>query len=111
MLRRTVQYVEHMISRDARVRLCKGAYQEPDTVAFPDKRDVDANYVRCMERLMLKGHYPGIATHDVRIIDHALAFARDKGIQPHRFELQMLYCVRRDLQVRPRREGYDARVC
>jgi len=109
-LRRTEQDVEQMIALDARVRLCKGAYQEPDTVAFPDKRDVDANYVRCMERLMLKGHYPGIATHDVRIIDHALAFARDKGIQPHRFEFQMLYGVRRDLQVRLRRKGYNVRV-
>src|SRR5438477_31634 len=85
----------------------RDTYLEPDTVAFPDKRDVDANYVRCMERLMLKGHYPGIATHDVRIIDHALAFARDKGIQPHRFEFQMLYGVRRDLQVRLRRKGYN----
>jgi proline dehydrogenase len=109
-LRRTAQDVEQMIALDARVRLCKGAYQEPDAVAFPDKRDVDANYVRCMERLMLKGHHPGIATHDVRIIDHALAFARDKGIQPDRFEFQMLYGVRRDLQVRLRRKGYNVRV-
>src|SRR5881296_756018 len=109
-LRRTEQDVEQMIALDARVRLCKGAYQEPDTVAFPDKRDVDANYVRCMERLMLKGHYPGIATHDPRIIDHALAFARDKGIQPHRFEFQMLYGVRRDLQLSLRRQAYNVRV-
>ena len=109
-LRRTEQDVEQMIALDARVRLCKGAYQEPDTVAFPDKRDVNANYVRCMQRLMLKGHYPGIATHDARIIDHALAFARDKGIQPDRFEFQMLYGVRRDLQVRLRRKGYNVRV-
>ena len=65
-LRRTDQDVEQMIALGARVRLCKGAYQEPDTVAYPDKRDVDANYVRCMERLLLKGHYPGIATHDPR---------------------------------------------
>src|SRR2546426_8018343 len=83
-LRRTEQDVEQMIALGARVRLCKGAYQEPDTVAFADKRDVDATYVRCMERLMLEGNYPGIATHDARIIEHARAFARDKGIQPPR---------------------------
>lgn len=109
-LRRTEQDVEQMIALGARVRLCKGAYQEPETVAFPDKRDVDANYVRCMERLMLKGNYPGIATHDARIIERAQAFARDKGIQPARFEFQMLYGVRRDLQLRLRRQGYNVRV-
>ena len=109
-LRRTEQDVDQMIALRARVRLCKGAYQEPPTVAFPDKRDVDATYVRCMERLMLRGHYPGIATHDARIIDHAKAFARDKGIQPARYEFQMLYGVRRDLQLALRREGYNVRV-
>jgi len=109
-LRRTEQDVEQIIALGARVRLCKGAYQEPETVAFPDKRDVDATYVRCMERLMLKGNYPGIATHDARIIEHAKAFARDKGIQPSRFEFQMLYGVRRDLQHGLRRQGYNVRV-
>ena len=109
-LHRTEQDVDQMIALGARVRLCKGAYQEPATVAFPDKRDVDATYVRCMERLMLRGHYPGIATHDVRIIDHAKVFARDKGIQPARYEFQMLYGVRRDLQLALRREGYNVRV-
>src|SRR5438445_384689 len=99
-----------MIALGARVRLCKGAYQEPDAVAFPDKRDVDATYVRCMERLLLKGNYPGIATHDARIIEHTKAFARDKGIQPARFEFQMLYGVRRDLQLGLRRQGYNVRV-
>jgi proline dehydrogenase len=109
-LRRTEQDVDQMIALEARVRLCKGAYQEPATVAFPDKRDVDATYVRCMERLMLRGNYPGIATHDARIIDHAKTFARDKGILPARFEFQMLYGVRRDLQLRLRRAGYNVRV-
>ncbi len=109
-LRRTEQDVEQMIALGARVRLCKGAYQEPDRVAFPDKRDVDATYVRCMERLLLKGNYPGIATHDARIIEHTKAFARDKGIQPARFEFQMLYGVRRDLQLGLRRQGYNVRV-
>jgi len=109
-LRRTEQDVDQMIALGARVRLCKGAYQEPATIAFPDKRDVDLTYVRCMERLMLKGHYPAIATHDARIIAHAKTFARDKGIQPVRFEFQMLYGVRRDLQLALRREGYNVRV-
>jgi proline dehydrogenase len=109
-LRRTDQDVEQMVALGARVRLCKGAYQESAAVAFPDKRDVDATYVRCMERLLLKGNYPGIATHDARIIEHAKAFARDKGIQPTRFEFQMLYGVRRDLQLGLRRAGYNVRV-
>ncbi|HET7378844.1 MAG TPA: proline dehydrogenase family protein, partial [Gaiellales bacterium] len=102
--------VEQMIALGARVRLCKGAYQESPTVAFPDKRDVDATYVRCMERLLLHGKYPGIATHDARIIAHAKTFARDKGIPPARFEFQMLYGVRRDLQQGLRRQGYNVRV-
>ncbi|HEX9283051.1 MAG TPA: proline dehydrogenase family protein [Gemmatimonadales bacterium] len=109
-LRRTEQDVEQMIALGARVRLCKGAYQEPATVAFPDKRDVDANYVRCMEGLLLKGDYPGIATHDVRILERAKAFARDRGIPHARFEFQMLYGVRRDLQLALKRQGYNVRV-
>lgn len=109
-LRRTDQDVDQMIALGARVRLCKGAYQEPATVAFPNKRDVDVAYVRCMERLMLGGHYPAVATHDARIIEHAKAFARDKGIRPERFEFQMLYGVRRDLQLKLRRDGYNVRV-
>ncbi|HYK82631.1 MAG TPA: proline dehydrogenase family protein [Gemmatimonadales bacterium] len=109
-LRRTEPDVEQMIALGARVRLCKGAYMEPAAVAFPDKRDVDANYVRCLERLLLKGAYPAIATHDARIIARATAFARDKGVAPSRFEFQMLYGVRRDLQVALRRQGYNVRV-
>ncbi len=109
-LRRTAADVSTMIGLGARVRLCKGAYQEPEDVAFPDKRDVDANFIDCMEQLMERGHYPGIATHDIRIIDHAKAFARQRHIPSARFEFQMLYGVRRDLQSRLRREGYNVRV-
>jgi proline dehydrogenase len=109
-LRRTGADVDAMIALGARVRLCKGAYKEPEDVAFPDKRDVDANYVACMERLLERGNYPGIATHDVDIIDHAKAFAKKKQIPPERFEFQMLYGVRRDLQHKLRREGYNMRV-
>jgi len=109
-LRRTAADVDAMIGLGARVRLCKGAYKEPEDVAFPDKRDVDANYVACMERLLERGNYPGIATHDVKIIDHAKAFAKKQSIPAGRFEFQMLYGVRRDLQYRLRREGYNMRV-
>ena len=109
-LRRTERDVADMIARGARVRLCKGAYKEPPEVAFPAKRDVDASYVRCMEQLLERGTYPGIATHDVRIIAHAKAFARRRGIAPARFEFQMLYGVRRDLQHALRREGWNVRV-
>ena len=109
-LRRTERDVADMIARGARVRLCKGAYKEPPEVAFPAKRDVDASYVGCMEQLLERGTYPGIATHDVRIIAHAKAFARRRGIAPARFEFQMLYGVRRDLQHALRREGWNVRV-
>jgi proline dehydrogenase len=109
-LRRTAADVSTMIGLGARVRLCKGAYKEPEDVAFPDKRDVDANFIDCMEQLMERGHYPGIATHDIKIIDHAKAFAKQRHIPSERFEFQMLYGVRRDLQYRLRREGYNMRV-
>jgi proline dehydrogenase len=109
-LRRTAADVEAMIALRARVRLCKGAYQEPEDVAFPKKSDVDANYIACMEQLLERGNYPGIATHDVKIIEHAKAFAKEKRISAERFEFQMLYGVRRDLQSRLRREGYNMRV-
>jgi proline dehydrogenase len=93
-----------------RVRICKGAYQEPPTVAFPDKRDVDESYVRCMQALMSDGNYPGIATHDERMIAAAKRFAAEKGIGVHRYEFQMLYGVRRDLQDQLVREEYRMRV-
>ncbi|HEV8398989.1 MAG TPA: proline dehydrogenase family protein [Gemmatimonadales bacterium] len=109
-LRRTAQDVEEMIKLRTRVRLCKGAYKEPESVAFPAKRDVDDNYVACMERLLEHGHSPGIATHDERIIARAKAFTKGKGIAPERYEFQMLYGVRRDLQQALRREGYNVRV-
>jgi proline dehydrogenase len=109
-LYRTFADVERAILIKARVRLCKGAYKEPETVAFPDKKDVDATYVRCMHELMLKGNYPGIATHDEAIINEAKRFAKANDIPPDRYEFQMLYGVRRDLQDQLVREGYRMRV-
>jgi proline dehydrogenase len=109
-LRRTETDVDAMIDLGARVRLCKGAYKEPEDVAFPDKKDVDANFVECMERLLERGNYPGIATHDEDIINHATAFTKKNKIPNERFEFQMLYGVRRDLQNKLHREGYNMRV-
>ncbi|HXM39515.1 MAG TPA: proline dehydrogenase family protein [Gemmatimonadales bacterium] len=109
-LRRTAADVDAMIALGARVRLCKGAYKEPEDVAFPDKRDVDANFITCMERLLEHGNYPGIATHDEKIIAHAKQFTKRKAIPAARYEFQMLYGVRRDLQHELRREGHNVRV-
>jgi proline dehydrogenase len=109
-LRRSAADVDTLIERDIRVRLCKGAYLEPPDVAFPDKADVDRSYVALMERLMERGNYPGIATHDEQIIIHARRFAAEKKIDPARFEFQMLYGVRRDLQDRLRADGFNVRV-
>ena len=109
-LRRTAADVERAIALNCRVRLCKGAYLEPADVAFPSKADVDRNYVACMKALMDRGRYPGIATHDPAIIARATAFATDKGIERTRFEFQMLYGVRRDLQEQLAHDGYRLRV-
>jgi proline dehydrogenase len=110
MLRRSAADVSELVGLRARVRLCKGAYLEPPTVAFPDKADVDRSYVTLMEWLLSEGNYPGIATHDEAIIRHAEHFAQHQGIAPDRFEFQMLYGVRRDLQERLRRDGRRMRV-
>jgi proline dehydrogenase len=109
-LRRSERDIEDLIALRARVRLCKGAYLEPPDVAFPEKKDVDKNYLLLLERLLLKGNYPGIATHDEAIIRHARQFAQTQGIEPERYEFQMLYGIRRDLQVRLRQTGYNMRV-
>jgi len=109
-LRRTYADVEMANRLHARVRICKGAYQEPASVAFPDKRDVDEQYIRSMHSLMSDGNYPGIATHDERIIADAKRFAAERKIASDRYEFQMLYGVRRDLQEQLVREGYRMRV-
>ncbi|MEX2151752.1 MAG: proline dehydrogenase family protein [Gemmatimonadaceae bacterium] len=107
---RTWADTERAIETQCRVRLCKGAYREPPAVAFPDKRDVDANYVKCMHALVERGNYPGLASHDPRIITEAKRFASKRGVTADRFEFQMLYGVRRDLQERLVREGWRMRV-
>jgi proline dehydrogenase len=109
-LRRSERDIADLVAMRARVRLCKGAYLEPPDIAFPEKADVDRNYVKLMERLLTEGNYPGLATHDERIIAHARAFVGEHRIAEDRFEFQMLYGVRRDLQQQLRAAGHRMRV-
>jgi proline dehydrogenase len=109
-LRRTADDVERLIGAGARIRLCKGAYDEPAAVAFPAKVDVDRSYAELMERLLQRGNYPAVATHDPTLIGRARQFAAARGIAPDRFEFQMLYGVRRDLQEELRHAGFRVRV-
>lgn len=109
-LRRTQSDVDDMLKIPARMRICKGAYNEPPEVAFPDKKDVDDNYVKVMEKLLSSGIYHGIATHDPNMIDATIKFAQEKGIDKSKFEFQMLYGIRRDLQEKLAKDGYNMRV-
>jgi proline dehydrogenase len=102
--------VEQLVAKGIRVRLCKGAYKEPPEVAFPKKSDVDANYIRLAKMLLESPVYHGLATHDEAMIAAAKAFASERGIDKSRFEFQMLFGVRRDLQRRLVSEGYNVRV-
>ncbi|MGI8960963.1 MAG: proline dehydrogenase family protein [Bryobacteraceae bacterium] len=92
------------------VRLCKGAYREPPNVAFPHKGDVDQNYVKLMTLLLDEGTYPAIASHDENIIKEALRHVREQKISPDRFEFQMLYGIRRDLQRQLVAQGFRLRL-
>jgi len=109
-LYRTEQDVRDLLEVGCRIRLCKGAYNEPPKIAFPKKSDVDANYVKLMKILLPSGIYHGIATHDPAMIDATKDFAREKKIGPDRFEFQMLYGIRTDLQKQLVREGYRLRI-
>jgi proline dehydrogenase len=109
-LRRTYADAQELIKLPARIRICKGAYNEPPEVAFPQKKDVDDNYVRVMQLLLASGTYHGIATHDPKMIDATVNFAGREGIGKDRFEFQMLYGVRRDLQRQLAHDGYNMRV-
>jgi proline dehydrogenase len=93
-----------------RIRLIKGAYKEPKDVAYQSKADVDACFVRMMEGLLTEGTYPAIATHDERMIDRTKAFAKQRTIDSSRYEFQLLYGIRRDLQASLLAEGYNVRV-
>ncbi len=109
-LHRTRADVEELIRRGIRIRLCKGAYKEPAGIAFPDKADVDKSYVQLGKLLLDSPIYHGLATHDEKMVDAAKAYAKERGIPPSRFEFQMLYGIRRDLQQRLVKEGYNVRV-
>jgi proline dehydrogenase len=109
-LYRTEQDVQDLLAVGCRLRLCKGAYQEPPEVAFLKKADVDANYVKLMRILLASGIYHGIATHDPAMIRATLDFVREKDVKRDRFEFQMLYGIRTDLQQKLVRDGYRVRV-
>jgi proline dehydrogenase len=102
--------IEELCRRAIRVRLCKGAYLEPASVAFPRKSDVDRNFVELMKLLLDRGAHPAIATHDESIIRQTEAYAAERGIPRAAFEFQMLYGIRRDLQRRLAAEGYRLRL-
>ncbi len=102
--------IQRMCQESIPVRLCKGAYRESSDVAFPRKKDVDANYVRLMLELFDHGAYPAIATHDEKILDRAMSYIRERKIAADRFEFQMLYGVRRDLQRRLVAAGFRLRL-
>ena len=107
---RSAADVERLNGRRARVRLCKGAYQEPPSVAFPAKRDVDRSYAQLMEQLLEHGNYPALATHDEALIERARRFVLARALAPASFEFQMLYGVRRDLQDELVKAGFNVRV-
>ncbi len=109
-LKRSESDVEKLLSEGIRIRLCKGAYKEPASIAFENKEDVDANYVKLMKVLMTSGIYHGLATHDEKIIREAQAFAERERIARESFEFQMLYGIRRDLQQSLVRDGWRMRV-
>jgi proline dehydrogenase len=109
-LYRTMDDVRDLLKIPARIRLCKGAYNEPPDVAYPDKKDVDKNYVRVMQLLLSSGVYHGIATHDPKMIEATTDFVQREGLGKEAFEFQMLYGIRRDLQDQLAREGYRMRV-
>jgi proline dehydrogenase len=109
-LRRSAADVERLSAAKAKVRLCKGAYVEPPTVAFPSRPEIDESFVHITERLLQSGHYHGVATHDPKIIERVRRYAKEQGIGPERFEFQMLYGIRRDLQQALRAEGYNVRI-
>ncbi len=107
---RTEKDVERINRMGARVRLVKGAYKEPKNVAYQHKAEVDAAFVRSMKVLLERGTYPAIATHDQSMIAATKAFATERGIDSDRFEFQMLYGIRRDLQANLVRQGYRVRI-
>jgi proline dehydrogenase len=109
-MRRAEADIEKLLSERIRIRLCKGAYKEPEDIAFQKKSEVDASYVKLMKILMKSSVYHGLATHDEAIIREAKAFAMRENIPRNAFEFQMLYGIRRDLQQALVKDGWGVRV-
>jgi len=109
-LYRSEKDIADLLAYGCRIRLCKGAYKESEEVAFPNKADVDANFVRLMQTLLSSGFYHGIATHDPRMIAATIRHAASQQISKDDFEFQMLYGVRTDLQRRLVKDGYRVRI-
>lgn len=107
---RTFADAEDLLKIPARLRICKGAYSEPPDVAYAAKQDTDDNYIRVMKLLLSSGVYHGIATHDPKMIAATVEHAQKEGIGKDKFEFQMLYGIRRDLQTQLARDGYNLRV-
>jgi proline dehydrogenase len=108
-LYRTAEDAQVLCSEGIRIRLCKGAYKEPASIAFPSKQDVDANYMKVAKQMLKSGVFHGLATHDEKIIDQIKAWAMQEGVPKTAFEFQMLHGVRRDLQESLAREGWGVR--
>jgi proline dehydrogenase len=109
-MRRSADDVARLLQDGIRIRLCKGAYSEPADIAYQEKSDVDANYIKLMKALLKSGTYHGLATHDEKIIRQAQSFATAEHIPRDAFEFQMLYGIRRDLQQSLIHEGWRMRV-
>ena len=109
-LYRSEKDIEDLVAERIRIRLCKGAYKEPASIAFQKKADVDANYLKLTKMLLKSGVYHGIATHDERIIQQTIAFAKSEKIPADAFEFQMLHGIRRDLQEQLVKDGWGMRV-
>jgi proline dehydrogenase len=109
-LYRSEDDLRRLLALGARVRLVKGAYREPKSVAYQKKADVDAAYARMLKVLIADGNYPAIATHDPAMIDLARRWAAERGVGPERFEFQMLFGIRRDLQAMLVAAGHRVRV-
>lgn len=109
-LYRTASDAERLLRQGIRIRLCKGAYKEPEEIAYPSKTDVDENYVRLMQRMATSGVFCGIATHDEAIVERMKRFVADTCVAKSAFEFQMLYGIRRDLQRKLIAEGFGVRV-
>jgi proline dehydrogenase len=109
-LKRTAADVERAIELGAHVRLCKGAYNEPPEIAYKDMPEIRANYVKLARELLTRGHYPGLATHDRELIDQLRAIAKDEGVSRDKFEFQMLYGCRPQMQRELVADGYRMRV-